>query len=153
MVAVHFRKNSHEIPFSKVKEKFEDDLKGARKTMRPGFIFFTNCDLPFSERVTLENLATAAGCTLCSIYHLERVHALLDSARGFGPRSQYLGIKMTTAERTSYDEAVRLEDQEAFKKMLETAKAEIVAKVVSEMETRIARAVADALASGGKAQP
>jgi hypothetical protein len=85
-------------------------------------------------------LATAARCALCNIYHLERVHHLLDQPAGYGLRREYLGIELTREEEIAYDRERRMSDR----KWVETQLAEHredVRKIVDTLRDTVAEAL------------
>lgn len=138
IVAVNFPNDSTTIKFSVIKKKFASDLKGVKKNGRKGFLFVTNAPLTNAERETLEASATAAGVVPCIIYHLERIHLLLDDPSGYGIREKYLGIALSEAERISFEQEKRLQDHEVMRQA-----------VRQEVEAAVKAALAQILGPGG----
>lgn len=138
VVAVYFPNESNKIKYSDLKSKFRSDAKGAARNGRPGFLFVTNVHIRAKDRKELEKLAATAGLSPCILFHLERVHAILDSAPGYGLRRQYLEIPLTREERIAYDEAKRVEDSKELRKLIAEHKKKRRIKmpqVRSEMES------------------
>lgn len=99
--ACYFPPDSTQKKFGDLQGKFKNDLKGVKKHGADGFLFLTNMKVSLKERKTLERLARKAGGKICTVYHLEKIRALLDSPLGYGARERFLGVSMTKAERTS----------------------------------------------------
>ena len=75
--------------FAKVKRKYEADLRGVRDNDAHGFIFMTNQPLTLGERAILLQLGASE---IDQIFALERIRAVLDEPRGYGPRWEYCQI-------------------------------------------------------------
>jgi hypothetical protein len=78
--------------YSQTEAKFCHDLEGVSVNRAAGLVFFTNQRLSPSERQTLQKLAQEANAE-CTIYHLERIRAVLDAPRGDGVRLEFLRIE------------------------------------------------------------
>lgn len=87
--------------FRDVYSKFEADSNGALRNAGAGIAFFTNQHLTGGERDALSQSAKDAGLE-CDIFHLERLRALLDSARGCAVRRRYLGIALNEEETIAF---------------------------------------------------
>ncbi len=90
-----------DVTFPTVKRKFIDDLKGAVRHNRKGFIFITNQKISLKGRSSLEKIASEIGKT-AMLYHRERIRVLLDSPAGYGVRIESLGIPMNESEQLAY---------------------------------------------------
>ena len=90
-----------EKDFSKIKNKFIKDLKGVSSNEVDGIIFFINQQLTLDERKNLKEIGADEGADV-SLYHLERMRAILDSPKGYGLRLQYLKIPMNMEEQSAY---------------------------------------------------
>lgn len=148
VVGVHFRNDSNSARFSEIKKKFKSDLSGVKKNGKRGFLFVTNAHVTDSERNALEAMATAAGVIPCIVYHLERIHAILDCPSGYGLREQYLQIRLTDAERVSYDEERRVQDRAAVKQTIEEA----LSKYTVDMEAKLKAVLAEVMSAGSGAK-
>lgn len=80
-------------------KKFNDDFAGVARNNADGFCFFVNQRLSVTRRA---KLISSTGAAQVEIYHLERMRALLDSARGCGVRLEYLQIAMSEAEQFAF---------------------------------------------------
>lgn len=99
--------------FSTIKKKFVNDLEGVVDGFN-GFVFFTNQNLTPKQRTSLEKIATDKR-KYCEIIHLQRIQSVLDSAKGYGIRVQYLKIPMTVEEQVSWFAEADRETQAAIK--------------------------------------
>jgi len=93
VVAVYFP-NGHK-PFTSIKSKFSNDVKGAIANNTDGFVFITNQHLTVRQRETLRENAPTRNV---EIYHLERIAHILDTPVNYGVRQDFLGIEMTKEE-------------------------------------------------------
>lgn len=75
--------------FAEIKRKYRADLHGVRDNHADGFIFMTNQPLTLGEQRTLRQLGASE---IDQIFALERIRAVLDEPRGYGPRWEYLQI-------------------------------------------------------------
>jgi hypothetical protein len=66
-----------------------------------GFAFFTNLYLVNSHKKEIENHCSSIGLSSI-IYDRERIRGILDDVNGFCIRHQYLSIKMSDEEQTSF---------------------------------------------------
>lgn len=94
--AVHFPPSDKD--FAAIKRKFKDDYNGVARHNAEGFAFFVNKHLTMGERFQLNSLATVR----TELYHLERMRHILDIARGYGLRLEYLRIEMTKEEQIAF---------------------------------------------------
>lgn len=85
--------------FADIEKKFKGDFAGVAKNSADGLIFFTNQHISPGERATLEKHAAPSPTVL---YHVERLIAVLDSPKGYGPRLHFLEIEMSKEEQQSY---------------------------------------------------
>lgn len=74
--------------FSKIRAKFQADLKGMQNTNAVGIAFVTNQEITLSERSQLKALTT----THFDLVHLERATTILDKPAMAGIRAQFLDI-------------------------------------------------------------
>lgn len=85
--------------FRAIREKFRNDYEGVEINDARGFAFFVNQPVSPAERA---ELSQEADVELLEIFHLERITALLDSPRGYGPRLEYLRVVMNEAEQLAF---------------------------------------------------
>lgn len=76
--------------FKSIKDKFENDVTGAKSSAVEGIAFVTNQELRLSEREEMRALAKPISA---EIYHLERITAILDSPQMSAVRQQFLDIE------------------------------------------------------------
>ena len=85
--------------FSKIKDKFTNDLEGIKKNKVSGMAFVTNQELSLEERRTLRRLGKP---NTIEIYHLERIANILDTPQNYGIRLEFLDIELTKEEQLSF---------------------------------------------------
>jgi hypothetical protein len=76
--------------FTTIKNKFTDDLTGAKTHSPHGFVFVTNQELTLGERANLVDLGDG---TEIELYHLERTTGVIDRPKMAQIRKQYLDIE------------------------------------------------------------
>ena len=124
-----------EPSFTDIKNKFQDNVKGVKANDGKGIAFFVNQHLTISERNEL--LALSDGL-MAEIYHVERIRGILDDARGYGLRLEYLGIPMKREEQVAffsalnYDVTRKLLDNEKHFNALEE-KVDLILKRTTEL--------------------
>lgn len=99
--ACYFPTNALQITFSKVREKFLEDLPGVKNDGAQGFIFASNVPITDGERAKLIDIAAKAGVQ-CQIYELERLRQLLDKATACHIRQRWLGIAITAEDQIAF---------------------------------------------------
>lgn len=126
VVACYFPNNSTLIKFEDLKNKFLEDLVGVKRNGAKGFIFITNVPIKSGDREKLEKFARAKKhqCSVCLIYHLERILVLLDAPKGFGLRQKILGINMTPEEAVSAQQVNEEHMRAEFNKRIENVEKE-----------------------------
>jgi len=89
---------------SAAKNKFKSDLQTALTTEPKlrAFVFFTNVDLTPNEVELLSQWGKEKNVTFIDIYWRERIRIALDNPEGLAIRFQYLGLKLSDAEQTSF---------------------------------------------------
>jgi hypothetical protein len=104
-VGIGFRNNVSDDDEDK-KWAIEKGKSDAASAKRDGtvdhFVFFTNVDLTPAECDSISRHTIALGFSTCEIFNRERMRVLLDSPEGFATRSQYLGIKLKSAEQAAF---------------------------------------------------
>jgi len=85
--------------FKEIKRKFTNDMKGIKKNKVSGLAFVTNQELTLSERKELKDIGKPH---TIDIFHLERISHILDSAKNYGIRLEFLDIEMTKEEQLSF---------------------------------------------------
>jgi hypothetical protein len=130
--------------FKEIKKKFTSDMHGVKKNKVSGLAFVTNQELTLHERKELKD--TGKPHTI-EIFHLERLTHILDTAKNYGIRLEFLDIELTKEEQLSYfasrDEKMtglseKLEhlmvDYSSFKRSFETNEDADIFKVRTEAE-------------------
>lgn len=104
--AVGFLNDVSDSPKDKrdIKKKFSDDLNAALEENKKlkAFVFFTNVDLTPGEIDKLKQWAISKGVSFVEIYWRERIRLVLDTPDGFAFRYQFLSIKLSDAEQSSF---------------------------------------------------
>jgi hypothetical protein len=90
-----------DIPFANTRKKFAEDLDGALKYKRDGFIFMTNQKLTPGARTDFERRASTKGFR-CLIYAREHLRVVLDSPQGYGLLLRHLGVGVSFEEQAAY---------------------------------------------------
>ncbi len=85
--------------FKEIKTKFNSDIKGIKKNNVSGLAFITNQELTLSERKELKDIGKPH---IIEIFHLERVTHILDVAKNYGIRLEFLDIELSKEEQLSY---------------------------------------------------
>lgn len=85
--------------FTEIKKKFLDDLKGITVNSVSGLAFVTNQELTLNER---KQLKTIGKPHTIEVFHLERIAHILDNAKNYGVRLEFLDIEMTREEQLAY---------------------------------------------------
>lgn len=85
--------------FKEIKEKFTGDIAGINKNNVSGFAFVTNQELTLGERKELKKIGKPH---TIDIFHLERITHILDSAKNYGIRLEFLDIELTKEEQLSF---------------------------------------------------
>lgn len=85
--------------FSEIKKKFVGDIKGIKKNEVSGLAFVTNQELTLSERKELKDIGKPH---TIEIFHLERMTHILDTAKNYGVRLEFLDIELSKEEQLSY---------------------------------------------------
>lgn len=88
-----------QMKFTEIKKKFSDDLKGINANSVSGLAFVTNQELTLNERKQLKKIGKPH---IIEIFHLERIAHILDSAKNYGVRLEFLDIEMTKEEQLAY---------------------------------------------------
>jgi hypothetical protein len=130
--------------FKEIKDKFIDDIKGIEKNKVSGLAFVTNQELTLGERQELKNIGKPH---IIEIFHLERITHILDTAKNYGIRLEFLDIELSKEEQLSYfatrDESMtslseKLEhlmiDYSSFKRSFEFNEESDIFKVRTEEE-------------------
>jgi hypothetical protein len=89
--------------FSKIRKKFETDLRAVQRYEADGFFFCVNQPLTPTQRSKLCQLSDHA----TDIFHLERLRQLADSPLGYLARMRYLSAPASTEAMISYLESVK----------------------------------------------
>ena len=85
--------------FPEIKKKFVGDVKGIKMNKVSGLAFVTNQELTLNER---KELKTIGKPHTIEIFHLERVTHILDTAKNYGVRLEFLDIELSKEEQLSY---------------------------------------------------
>ncbi len=85
--------------FTEIKKKFISDIKGIKKNKVSGLAFVTNQELTLRERKELKDIGKPY---TIEIFHLERVGHILDTAKNYGIRLEFLDIELSKEEQLSY---------------------------------------------------
>lgn len=85
--------------FSEIKKKFIGDIKGIKTNKVSGLTFITNQELTLSERKELKDIGKPH---TIEIFHLERITHILDTAKNYGIRLEFLDIELSKEEQLSY---------------------------------------------------
>jgi len=85
--------------FSEIKKKFIGDIKGIKTNKVSGLAFITNQELTLSERKELKDIGKP---NTIEIFHLERITHILDTAKNYGIRLEFLDIELSKEEQLSY---------------------------------------------------
>ena len=85
--------------FSEIKKKFIGDIKGIKTNNVSGLAFITNQELTLSERKELKDIGRPH---TIEIFHLERITHILDTAKNYGIRLEFLDIELSKEEQLSY---------------------------------------------------
>lgn len=85
--------------FKEIKKKFTSDAKGIKQNKVSGLAFVTNQELTLSERKALKDVGKPH---TIEIFHLERVTHILDSAKNYGIRLEFLDIELSKEEQLSF---------------------------------------------------
>lgn len=97
IAAAYFPRGQKKI--IEIKKKFSADLKGIATNNVSGLAFITNQELTLNERKQLKDLGKPH---IIEIFHLERVSHILDNAKNYGVRLEFLDIEMTREEQLAY---------------------------------------------------
>jgi hypothetical protein len=97
IAAAYFPRGQKE--FKEIKKKFSSDLIGIKKNKVSGLAFVTNQELTLSERKELLNIGKPH---TIEIFHLERITHILDTAKNYGIRLEFLDIELSKEEQLSY---------------------------------------------------
>ena len=130
--------------FTEIKKKFIGDKKGIRKNKVSGLAFVTNQELTLHERKELKDIGKPH---TIEIFHLERICHILDTAKNYGIRLEFLDIELSKEEQLSYfaikdekmvDLSEKLEhlmmDYTSFKRSFEVNEDAEIFKVRTEKE-------------------
>lgn len=85
--------------FKEIKKKFTSDIKGIKKNNVSGLAFITNQELTLRERKELKDIGKPH---TIEIFHLERITHILDTAKNYGIRLEFLDIELSKEEQLSY---------------------------------------------------
>lgn len=85
--------------FTEIKRKFTDDVKGVVENNVSGFAFVTNQEISLAERKQLKEIGKPH---TVEIFHLERNAHILDTAKNYGVRLEFLDIEMTKEEQLAF---------------------------------------------------
>ena len=91
-MAAYFPRGQKDL--KEIKDKFLDDLDGAKRNSAQGIAFVTNQELTLGQREEINSLAVPL---YVELYHLERVTALLDRPGMAKVREQFLDIEAESA--------------------------------------------------------
>jgi hypothetical protein len=91
-MAAYFPRGQQEL--SSIREKFINDLAGAKRSTVGGIAFVTNQELRLCEREELKEIGRPLDVEL---YHLERITAILDKPEMARVREQFLDIEAESA--------------------------------------------------------
>lgn len=97
IAAAYFPKGQKE--FKEIKKKFICDINGIKKNKVSGLAFVTNQELTLGERKELKDLGKPH---TIEIFHLERLTHILDSAKNYGIRLDFLDIELSKEEQLSF---------------------------------------------------
>jgi hypothetical protein len=131
-------------PFSEIKKKFVGDIKGIKKNKVSGLAFVTNQELTLNDR---KELKTIGKPHTIEIFHLERMTHILDTAKNYGVRLEFLDIELSKEEQLSYfairdDKMIGLSDKldhlmmdyKSFKRSFEVNEDSDIFKIRTEEE-------------------
>lgn len=134
--------------FTEIKKKFIHDIKGIKLNKVSGLAFVTNQELTLSERNELKVIGKPHRI---EIFHLERISHIIDSAKNYGIRLEFLDIELSKEEQLSYfasrdDKMTSLSeklehlmtDYSSFKRSLEFSEDSEIFKVRNEEEVLLA---------------
>jgi hypothetical protein len=113
--------------FNVIKNKLNDDLKGAKLSSVDGIVFVTNQELKLSEREKLKHNIDKK--IEIEIFHLERIASILDRPRCYAIRLDYLDIAMTKEEQVSFMAEFSLQVEDL------TMKSEIMSALINKSES------------------
>jgi hypothetical protein len=97
IAAAYFPRGQKAI--KEIKKKFNLDIKGIKKNKVSGLAFVTNQELTLGERKELKDIGKPH---TIEIFHLERLTHILDTAKNYGIRLEFLDIELTKEEQLSY---------------------------------------------------
>jgi hypothetical protein len=85
--------------FKEIAKKFMSDINGIKRNNVSGLAFVTNQELTLRERKQLKDLGKPH---TIEIFHLERMTHILDTAKNYGTRLEFLDIELSKEEQLSY---------------------------------------------------
>lgn len=85
--------------FIEIRQKFIGDIKGIQINKVSGLAFVTNQELTLGERKELKDIGKPH---IIEIFHLERITHILDTAKNYGIRLEFLDIELSKEEQLSY---------------------------------------------------
>lgn len=85
--------------FNEIKKKFTNDIGGIKKNNVSGLAFVTNQELTLRERKDLKDIGKPH---TIEIFHIERITHILDTAKNYGIRLEFLDIELSKEEQLSY---------------------------------------------------
>jgi len=134
--------------FTEIKNKFIGDIKGIKINKVSGLAFITNQELTLRERKELKEIGKPH---IIEIFHLERITHIIDTAKNYGIRLEFLDIELSKEEQLSYfasrdDKMTSLSeklehlmiDYSSFKRSFEFNENSDIFKVRSEEEVYLA---------------